>query len=62
MKYLQLDDPIILEKKFPVLLFSNFLSPSPEEKSEMYDKILKYKDIWKQENNWINYFAFIWCT
>ena len=56
MKYLQLDDPIILEKKFPVLLFSNFLSPSPEEKSEMYDKILKYKDIWKQENNWINYF------
>ena len=57
MKYLQLDDPIILEKKFPILLFSDFLSPSPEEKSVIYDKMLKYKDIWKQETNWVDYSA-----
>jgi hypothetical protein len=56
MKYLKLDAPILLEKKVPILLFSNFLSPSPEEKTEIYDKILKYKDIWKNENNWISYF------
>lgn len=57
MQYIKLNDPIIIEKKIPVLLFSNFILPSDEEKIQIYEEVLKNKQIWKKENGWENYMS-----